>query len=213
MHRSPTSTMSGRSVLALLRSLVPQRRLTFGESLRIAELQANRLLRHFEIDAPPVPDEVVTELPRIRIEREHGLPVSGAAYWNGRYWIITLNADDHPLRRRFSLMHEFKHILDHTTRDFLYSGTAAEASQRAERVADYFAACLLMPKRNVKRLWFTGPQDVEHLADKLRVTPAAARFRLNQLGLIEPPPRCATTRRTYLRRLSAPQANLAERRR
>ena len=71
------------------------------------------------------------ELPRIRIEREHGLPVSGAAHWNGCYWVITLNADDHPLRQRFSLMHEFKHVLDHTTRGYLYGDvrTAAPTSR------------------------------------------------------------------------------------
>ena len=198
MQRPDTITNSP-SVLALLRGLVPHRQLTSNEALRIAELQANRLLRHFAIEGPAVPDEIVTELPRIRVEREHGLPVSGAAHWNGRYWVITLNADDHPARQRFSLMHEFKHILDHTTKDFLYNDRpTSTAHEQAERVADYFAACLLMPKRVVKQVWCQkGHQDLRRLAATLRVSPAALRYRLDQIGLTDRPERCETGRRSY----------------
>jgi IrrE N-terminal-like domain len=161
-----------RAVLAMLRGLVPQRPLSPWETLRIAELQANRLLRHFEIDAVPVPEEIIGELPRIRVVREPGLPVSGGAHWDGRYWIITLDADEHPLRQRFSLAHEFKHVLDHTTKHFLYSDRSLHvANERAERVADYFAACLLMPKRIVKSLWFQGPQSTEILSSGCRSAP------------------------------------------
>lgn len=200
MQRTDTNT-NARSVLALLRGLVPQRQLTFNEALRIAELQANHLLEHFSIDTAAVPDEIVSELPRIKIERERSLPVSGSAHWNGRYWVITLCADEHRSRQRFSLMHEFKHVVDHTTKDFLYQDRpTSSAYEQAERVADYFAACLLMPKRVVKRLWFEGPQSVERLAEKLRVSPAAARYRLDQLGLIDRAARCETARHAYTSR-------------
>jgi Zn-dependent peptidase ImmA (M78 family) len=172
---------------------VPQRPLSPGESLRIAELQANRLLQHFGIETPAVPEEIVSELPRIRIVREHCLPVSGSAHWNGRHWIITVSADEHPCRQRFSLMHEFKHVLDHTTRHFLYQDTQYRtAAEQAERVADAFAAFALMPKRVVKRLWFQRHQNIEQLASLLQVSPQALRYRLDQLGLTERPLRCAT---------------------
>ena len=185
-------TTAERSTLSLLRGLVPNRQLSPRETYLIAELQANRLLRHFGIQTAAVPHEIISELPRIRVERERGLPFSGSAHWNGHYWIITLNADEHPLRQRFSLAHEFKHILDHTSKDRLYHDRACtNAYEQSERVADYFAACLLMPKRTVKRLWFQGPQDTSHLADLLQVSPAAVRYRLNQLGLTEQPRRCA----------------------
>ncbi|MGH3426694.1 MAG: ImmA/IrrE family metallo-endopeptidase, partial [Mycobacteriales bacterium] len=78
--------------------------------MRIAELQANHLLRHFQIETNSVPEEIVGQFPRIRIIRERSLPVSGAAHWNGRYWIITVSADEPFSRQRFSLMHEFKHV-------------------------------------------------------------------------------------------------------
>jgi Zn-dependent peptidase ImmA (M78 family) len=165
--------------------------LTPSETFRLAELQANRLLEHFEIRTLAVPEELVGELPRIRIEYEPNLPISGSAHWNGRYWVITLSADEPAVRQRFSLMHEFKHVLDHTTKQYLYGDRPHQtAAEQAERVADYFAACLLMPKRVIKSLWYQGQQNIGQLAQTLQVSPAALRYRLNQLGLTDPPPRC-----------------------
>jgi len=201
---STTITKNERSVLALLRGLVPHRPLTYHETLRIAELQANRLLEYFDITPNAVPEEIITELPRIRVERERGLPVSGAVHWNGRYWVITVSSDEHPLRQRFSLAHEFKHVLDHTTKHFLYfDRPTSTANEQAERVADYFAACLLMPKRVVKRLWGEQHQDIGHLANMLRVSPAALQYRLDQLGLTEGRARCDTSRHVYATRTLA----------
>lgn len=193
-----------QSVLAMLRALVPNRPLTPSETLRIAELQANHLLRHFQIETPSVPEEIVSELPRVRVIRDDALPVSGAAHWNGRYWVITINADEPLFRQRFSVMHEFKHVLDHTTKQFLYRDRPFQtAAVQAERVADYFAACLLMPKKVVKRLWCQGNQNIAQLAKTLFVSPRALRFRLDQLGLSDPPARCrsATPSRRFARTL------------
>jgi Zn-dependent peptidase ImmA (M78 family) len=88
-------------------------------------------------------------------------------------------------------MHEFKHIIDHTSRHIQYHDTPYRtAHEQAERVADYFAACVLMPKRVVKRLWFQPAQNIAALAGTLRVSTAALRYRLDQLGLIERADRC-----------------------
>jgi Zn-dependent peptidase ImmA (M78 family) len=191
-HNQAAAAAREQSVLAKLRALVPNRPLTPSETLRIAELQANHLLRHFEIETNAVPVEIVSELPRIQIVREYALPVSGAVHWNGRYWVITINADEPTFRQRFSVMHEFKHVLDHTTKQYLYCDRPHQtAAQQAERVADYFAACLLMPKMVVKRLWYQGNQNIARLAETLYVSPKALRFRLDQLGLTEQPGRCS----------------------
>jgi len=199
-HNQPSAAAREQSVLAKLRALVPNRPLTPSETLRIAELQANHLLRHFQIQTAAVPEEIVSEVPRIRVVREDGLPVSGAAPWNGRYWVIPLSADESPCRQRFSLMHEFKHVLDHTTRHFLYQDTPYRtAAEQAERVADAFAAFVLMPKRVVKRLWFQRHQNIEQLAALLQVSPQALRYRLDQLGLTERPLRCATRPASFQR--------------
>ena len=185
------SNTNQQSVLASLRALVPQRPLQHWEALRIAELQANHLLRHFKIQTASVPEEIVSQLARVRVIREHGLPVSGAAHWNGCYWIITVSADEPTSRQRFSLVHEFKHVLDHTTKQYLYCDRPFQtAHEQAERVADYFAACLLMPKKVVVRLWCSGHQDIHALARRIHVSPAALRYRLDQLGLTEGSRRC-----------------------
>jgi Zn-dependent peptidase ImmA (M78 family) len=164
-------------VLASLRGLIPNRPLTIGESLRTAELQANHLLRYFQVSSSSVPEEIVSELPRIRVVRD-SLPVSGSAHWNGRYWVITINADEPYVRQRFSLMHEFKHVLDHTRRHLpYYEESALTHGEQAERIADYFAACVLMPKKVVTRLWCSGQQDIPALAAKLQVSVPALRYR------------------------------------
>jgi len=207
-HQHRRAAAPERSVLAMLRALVPQRPLSPSETLRIAELQANRLLKHFQIECVAVPQEIVSELPRIRVVHEMGFPVSGSAHWNGRHWIITVSADEHPFRVRFSVMHEFKHVLDHTTKQFQYRDSRFQtASQQAERVADYFAACALMPKRVMKSLWYGGEQNITHLALRLCVSPAAVRFRLQHLGLIERPQRCDR----HLQVVPRPPASLQER--
>ncbi len=105
------------------------------------------------------------------------MPASGSAIWDGTNWVITLNAAEHSLRQRFSLFHEFKHIIDHPTRHFI------EDDEMAERVADYFAACVLVPKAWVKAAFCNETQKIEALAEKFAVSPRAMSVRLAQLGL------------------------------
>ncbi len=183
------------SVLKTLRDLVPHRTLSYTESLRLAELQANRLLELFEIEGPLVPAELITELPRIEVRYDRDLPVSGSAHWEDSRWLITLNASEPIVRQRFSLAHEFKHILDHNTKYFLYGHPAVDprATERAERSADAFAAALLMPKRWIKSRWLESGQDVTALAQQIGVSNRALSVRLYHLGLAEDTKRCART--------------------
>lgn len=180
------------SVLKTLRDLVPHRPLSYRESLQLAELQANRLLELFDVRGPLVPDELITELPRIDV-RYDDLPVSGSAHWENSRWIITLNASEPRVRQRFSLMHEFKHILDHTTKYFLYGHPAVDpqAGEHAERAADAFAAALLMPKRWIKARWYESDQNLAALARRAGVSTRALNVRLYRLGLAEDTRRCA----------------------
>ncbi len=182
------------SALTTLRALVPRRTLTASESLTIAELQANRLLELFSISGPRVPTELITELPRIEVRLDLDLPVSGSTHWKRGRWIITLNANEPGARRRFSLMHEFKHILDHTTKQYLYGDVANDhhVAQLAERSADQFAASLLMPKRWIKREWFDAGQRISVAARRFDVSPRALTVRLWLLGIGPEVPRCAT---------------------
>jgi len=210
MHETTPNNSSGLgtpSVLATLRALTPNRQLRFSEALRIAELQANRLLELRGVSEAAVPNEVVTALPRITVEYEVDMPVSGASCWDTacRTWVISLNALEADTRHRFSLLHEYKHIIDHTRSEPIHTGSARQtANEQAEQVADYFAGCALMPKRLVKRAWGQGLQRPRDLADLFDVSPLAMQVRLSQLGLTEPLRRCLPPPRTATRRTITP---------
>jgi Zn-dependent peptidase ImmA (M78 family) len=204
MSHEPDRSADG-SVLKVLRDLVPLRRLSYRESLQIAELQASRLLELFDVRGPLVPDELITELPRIAVHYDFDLPVSGSAHWENGRWIITLNASEPHVRQRFSMMHEFKHILDHTTKRYLYGDAFIEpgAAGRAERAADAFAAALLMPKRWIKARWFESHQDVALLAHRAGVSTRALKVRLYYLGLAQDSQRCRAPANSPVSRSSA----------
>jgi Zn-dependent peptidase ImmA (M78 family) len=186
MNTSTSPTM----LLATLRALAPHRPLTYTECERIAELQANCFRELLGQDEPCLDDSVIEALPRIAVRRRRGIPVSGLTHWHNGRWLIVLNADEPATRQRFSLAHEFKHVIDHSTKQWLYpNGDRRVASVKAERLADYFAACLLMPKRHVRRLHDEGgsPQD---LADAFDVSGRAMAVRLSHLGLLPQRDRC-----------------------
>jgi predicted transcriptional regulator len=179
------------STITALRDIVPIRQLTLAESLRIAELQAAKLLQLAGITEPPLPETAISQLPRIQVERMSPAPMSGAAQWARGRWLIVLNGAEPGVRQRFSLCHEFKHVLDNPFIDVLYPRIGSLSSaERAERVSDYFAGCLLMPRPWVKRVWVNGSQDVGNLARTFHVSRQAMQVRLLQTGLIEPPGRC-----------------------
>jgi len=122
------------------------------------------------------------------------------AYWNGASWVIVLNATEASTRQRFSMLHEFKHIVNHTTKHRLYGKDTERSDPAAERAADHFAACVLMPKLYVKRHWGRGPRDVATMAWRFRVSPAAMKYRLDQLGLLDRERRCRWPHSTYQRK-------------
>jgi Zn-dependent peptidase ImmA (M78 family) len=184
MNQTNYNTDGRRSVLAVLRSLVPARRVRFSEALRIAELQASRLLELVAVEDCPVPDEVVTELPRIVIEYRD-IPTSGVSFWDGQGWIICLNRTEPRTRQRFTLFHEYKHIIDHGRTGQLYAD-----GRQAEQVADYFAGCVLMSRLMLKRAWGAGVQRPAAVAERFEVSERAATVRLAQVGLNERAERC-----------------------
>ena len=113
-----TTTQPGGSVLASLRALAPTQPITLDEALRLAERQANRLLELCGGPAVPVPTSIVTDQPRITVEHDPDLPThaaSGCSDWDSRRrtWVISLNPTEPRRRQRFTVLHEYKHIIDH----------------------------------------------------------------------------------------------------
>jgi Zn-dependent peptidase ImmA (M78 family) len=180
-----TITPSQQNILATLRSIVPNRQLGYQAALQLAEKQAEQLRSLLSVHKPRFPHEALMDLPKIIVEFERDMPVSGSAHWNGVNWLILLNSHDSAWRQRFSLAHEFKHIIDHTHRHLLYRGDSKHsAQQQAERVADYFAGCLLVPATQLTQLYYQGVHRPSELSPHFQVSPRAIQYRLKQVGLM-----------------------------
>jgi Zn-dependent peptidase ImmA (M78 family) len=175
MHRTITK----------LRDLVPLRRLSIAEALAVAEAQAERLLRLSSATAPPVSEDIIPGLADIRIERTPLGTVHGAVRRIDKQWLIMLNERDSRGRQRWTLAHELKHILDHPFETILYPKRGGR-DELAEQACDYFAACLLMPRRWLRQAWNSETRETHTLARLFGVTPQAVTVRLLQVGLIQP---------------------------
>ncbi len=173
-----------RAVMAVLRAKSPRRTLSVAEAERIAEWQATALLELAGLNAPPTPSALISELPRVLVRTEIDLPVSGCTHWRSGRWLILINGSEPLARQRFSLAHEYKHAIDHRYRKQLYvAGFGRSAENQSEHAADYFAACLLMPRPWVKQAWGDRHQRLSELADLFEVSPVAMARRLDHLGL------------------------------
>lgn len=195
---SHAPTFLSTNTLASLRALIPQRRLNRAEVRQLTERQATRLRSHLgETDDPFFDEAKLRDLPRIRVEWDADLPTSGMSLWDGDNWVLAVNSRESLTRQRFSLLHEFHHAVAHGVKDRLFHETSAERRghcEQAERTADYFAACVLMPKMLVKRHWGRGPRTIRSMADLFGVSPQAMTYRLRDLGLLGERRRCNWTK-------------------
>jgi IrrE N-terminal-like domain len=186
----PTKAMM-TSLIAELRSLAPKRPLTYGESLQLARLQAARFRRWADADAPEinliglvkqrlVP---VNFVPSYRLNGESGLTTNAVG---GKVQIF-INENEPSVRQRFSLLHEFKHLLDFESADTLHGKLGRDnkklQADMIEWIANEFAAYVLMPTALVKRVWFST-QDLSLSANLFNVSTEAMATRLEKLGLI-----------------------------
>lgn len=191
------------SILQQLRQLGANRPLSHNEARSIAERQASRFRKLLDVDHDYIfPATVIDELPHITVALDHApsadgkaMQESGITGWSteDRSWHIFINPDHHVHRQRFSLLHEYKHVIDYPVYQVAYPSTGAVShEERREAICDYFAACVLMPKVLVRRAWTGYSQDPKELAGLFGVSPAAMRYRLTDLGLLERQ-RCQTT--------------------
>ncbi len=75
-------------------------------------------------------------------------------------------------------------IIDHGQATRLYAGDRSRTpAQQAEAAADYFAGCVLVPKRDLKSAWGSGLQRLADLADHFDVSLQAVSVRLAQTRL------------------------------
>jgi IrrE N-terminal-like domain len=179
-----TAPAHQEDVIAALRKLSPGRPLSWSEAHSVAERQATKLLGLLYIDEPPVPQFVISSLPGIVVDRRPNWPTDGMSVKGPKHWRIVLNANGSRQRQRFSLAHEFKHVLDDPVVDRIFRHLSPVSQrQRAERLCNYFAACLLMPRAWVKRDWGEGLRQPHELARRYYVSVEAMSTRLSELGL------------------------------
>jgi Zn-dependent peptidase ImmA (M78 family) len=184
MTPSALTAVEGSDLIGRLRTLAPVRRMSWSEAHSVAERQAGLLLQLFSIDEPPVPQFVIASLPGIVVDWKTDWPTSGMALRTRSHWRIVICASEPRWRQRFSLAHEFKHVLDDHIADRMFSHLAADQRQdRAERLCNYFAACVLMPRPWIKHDWCDGLQSVAQLARRYYVSIEAMTTRLSELGL------------------------------
>jgi len=197
---------SKQSIMKNVRGIMPARPVSLGEAYILAERQATELLRQLGVTSVPIPIARLSELPRVEIQvepRYKMLDKSGFSHrWENGRWLIVVNRNDVPGRRRFTLAHEFKHVLDHSIVSVAYArlgnGDSKRQHRQIEHICDHFAACLLMPRMVVKRAWTSGIQDTEALAGLFKVSASAMQIRLDYLGLTDDERPVAT----YFRRTS-----------
>ena len=175
------------SPVAELRRLCPRRPLAPWEARLVAERQASRLLRLTGVTEPPFPEQAIEHLPRVEVHYRRRDRVSGATKWTRGRWVILVNRNHTWGRQRFSLAHEFKHLLDWPKADALYRDGYRSAHFQGERAADAFAAAVLMPKPWIKRAFYDeGVRDEYELARRFQVSVASMRWRIDELRLYEP---------------------------
>lgn len=188
---SPSPTSIPPQLLSHVRQLAPKRALTFSESLTVAQYQAGRLRELLDIPTAAIPLDWVPELPKLTVQvvpaYKLGEGTSGlTTRQDGRYF-IAVNKNKSRTHRRFTLCHELKHLIDYPYARILHAGLGhgdQEAQEyRIERIADHFAAHLLMPTNLVKRAWGRGLQDPRTLCQVFEVSDEAMRIRLDNLGL------------------------------
>lgn len=191
-------TPESRSVLSRLRAL-PRGRAGYSEHATryLAERQA-ALLRYLTTGIDTSIEQIIGSMPRVRVQAGE-IPTSGLSHWDGRQWIITYNVFEPRTRQRFTILHEYKHIVDHPDVADLYrSRRDATASEQMEQAADYFAGCVLVPRALLVDAWNDGMTEPAALAHHFDVSVPAINVRLMQVGLRGNTKRCASPT-TYAR--------------
>lgn len=188
-------THTSKSIIRDLRSIRPMRPYADkNEAFAVAEEQASELLRFFGITEPEVDVSLITQLPRIEVQVDVDLSdcgFYGKTIWKRGRWLVKISNGARVATRRYTLAHEFKHILDHPTLTSAYRNLGIDEHDReaiTEEVCEYFADCLLMPRLMVACAVRTDVRNVARLAALFGVLQSDMARRLQDLGLkIDPP--------------------------
>jgi hypothetical protein len=151
---------------------------------RLAEQQ----LRRGNITGIPVPTDLIQlvgEGHPIEV-RQLDLRACCAATWllqDG--WVIQISNAASPYSSRLALFHEAFHIIAHNRCPFpVFNKRGANQGYFNELLADYFAICILMPKKHVREKWAEA-KDVTKMSDTFEVPKSIMWLRLREMDLID----------------------------
>ena len=148
---------------------------------------AVRYQKEAGIDRPPVPADLIThggdnhpiEIQELSFKAHHG------AIWRlNDSWVVQLNSNDTPARKRFTLYHEIFHILAHCKAAPVFKKTSSSPEGSFnELLADHFAAIILMPEKQVRERW-AEVKDINQMATIFDVPKPVVWFALKHLSLV-----------------------------
>ena len=156
---------------------------------QLVELVSQRYLEMGRVCSPPVPTALIglidqrgiTEIRTVPLKAYHG------AIWHPQErWIIQVRADDTSAMKRFTIFHEAFHILAHCARcrtTPVFRKRGAIQGSFNELLADYFAACILMPRQWVREKW-AEVKDLDRMAEIFDAPKPAMCIRLRTMGLV-----------------------------
>lgn len=155
--------------------------------LREIENLAGEYLRQAGVHKPPVPLDVINLFDSQRSIEIRYLPLKrylGCTWFLDKEWVVHINETVHPEARHFTAFHEGFHIICGSVGLAFRKADDARAVVR-ERLADYFAASILMPRELVRQRW-PKVRDADAMADIFSVPHKEMRDWLKRLGLEAP---------------------------
>ena len=153
---------------------------------QLVEMLAQEWQKKGGVCCLPVPTELVSLADDQHPIEARLLPLKtyhGAIWRLKEGWVIQLKKNDASPRKRFTLFHEAFHILAHCKATPIFRRRGVKGGSFNELVADYFAACILIPRELVKEKWAEA-SDLNQMAKIFDVPKSAMCVRLKRLGLI-----------------------------
>ena len=156
--------------------------------LKQHEIQSkvNTLLEHTQCDTYPVPIVRIAESIGYTVhfmDMDSNDSIVGKVSHTDKK--IYVKQGDIPQRQRFTIAHELGHIKLHNGDKFRTERGLNVFSDDPEEVeANRFAAMLLMPENEFRRIWEISEQSIEYVANYFAVSKLSASIRANTLNLL-----------------------------
>jgi len=157
-----------------------------GRVFQLVEKLAEGYIKRAGAYCPPVPTKIVSlidEQDSIEIRQPSLHTYHGGVWHLGDKWVIQLKSDDPPVVKRFTLFHEAFHILAHRRATPVFKKRGRKRGSFNELLADYFAGCILMPRKWIRERW-VETKDLDRMAEIFDVEKSLMWIRLREIGLV-----------------------------